>query len=75
MKVGEFASRARASKLSKKAKFEAAFERARRELRLLDAAPPALSPSPTIGFAQRRQAERPVLSLTRQKQEPPSETT
>ena len=69
MKVGEFASRARASKLSKKAKFEAAFERARRELRLLDAAP-ALSPSPAIGFARRRKAERPILSLTRQDQEP-----
>ena len=39
MKVGEFARRARASRLSKKAKFEAAFERARRDLRLLDAAP------------------------------------
>ena len=39
MKVGEFASRTCASRLSKKAKFEAAFERARRDLRLLDAAP------------------------------------
>ena len=62
MKVGEFARRARASRLSKKAKFEAAFERARRDLRLLDAAP-ALSPSP---IAQRRKADRPVLSLTLQ---------
>jgi hypothetical protein len=33
MKVGELARRARASRLSKKAKFEAAFERARRDLR------------------------------------------
>ena len=65
MKVGEFARRARASRLSKKAKFEAAFERARRDLRLLDVAP-ALSPSPTMGFAQRRKADRPVLSLTLQ---------
>jgi hypothetical protein len=57
MKVGEFARRGRASRLSKKAKFEAAFERARRDLRLLDAAP-VLFPSPTIGFAQRRKPER-----------------
>ncbi len=53
MKVGEFARRARASRLSKKAKFEAAFERARRDLRLLDAAP-ALSPSPIMGWVLRR---------------------
>ena len=59
MKVGEFARRARASRLSKKAKFEAAFERARRDLRLLDAAH-ALAPTPTIGFAQRRKTDRPV---------------
>ena len=57
MKVGEFARRARASRLSKKAAFETAFERARRDLRLLDAGH-ALAPSPTIGFAQRRKAER-----------------
>jgi hypothetical protein len=40
MKVGEFATRARASRLAKKAKFAAAFERARRDLRLSDATVP-----------------------------------
>ena len=69
MKVGEFARRARASRLSKKAKFEAAFERARRDLRLLDAAP-ALSLSPIMGFAERRKAERPILSIARPDQTP-----
>jgi hypothetical protein len=69
MELGEFARRARASRLSKKAKFEAAFERARRDLRLLDAAP-ALSPTPTIGFAQRRKTDRPVISLARQGEVP-----
>jgi hypothetical protein len=62
MKVGEFARRARMSRLSKRAKFEAAFERARRDLRLLDAAR-AISPAPTTGFAERRKVGR-VLSLT-----------
>ena len=69
MELGEFARRARASRLSKKAKFEAAFERARRDLRLLDAASP-LSPSPIIGFAHRRKAERPILTLATQDQTP-----
>lgn len=34
MKLGEFTRRARASRLEKKARFEAAFERARRDLQL-----------------------------------------
>ena len=38
MKLGEFTRRARASRLDKKAKYEAAFERARRDLKLPDAA-------------------------------------
>jgi hypothetical protein len=54
MKVGEFARRARASRLSKKAKLEVAFERARRDLRLLDE--PVLAAPPTPGFASRSQA-------------------
>ena len=66
MKVGEFARHARAFRLSKKAKFEAAFER---DLRLLDAASP-LSPSPIIGFAHRRKAKRPLLTLATQDQTP-----
>ncbi len=65
MTVGEFSRRARASRLSKKAKFEAAFERARRDLRLLDETFD-LAPTPTIGFAKRRETARPVLSLSRQ---------
>ena len=34
MKLGEFTRRARASRLDKKAKYEEAFERARRDLKL-----------------------------------------
>ncbi len=34
MKLGEFTRRARASRLDRKAKFEAAFERARRDLQM-----------------------------------------
>ena len=49
MELGEFVRRARASRLSKKARFDDAFERVRRELRLLDAEP-ALPTSPTVGF-------------------------
>lgn len=36
MKVGEFARRARASRLAKKAKLEEAFERARRDAQLMN---------------------------------------
>jgi len=39
MKLGEFTRRARASRLDRKAKFEAAFERARRDLQLDDGTP------------------------------------
>ena len=39
MELGEFVRRARASRLSKKSRFDDAFERVRRELRLLDAKP------------------------------------
>ncbi len=66
MTVGEFARRARASRLSKKAKFEAAFERARRDLRLLEDAP-VLMPPPTVGFAKRREGERPIISFSRER--------
>jgi hypothetical protein len=71
MTVGEFARRARASRLSKKAKFEAAFERARRDLQLLDEAA-ILAPLPTAGFAKRRETSRPVIALDRQDQAPPT---
>lgn len=67
MKVGEFARRARASRLSKKAKFEAAFERARRDLHLLDE-PPLERTQPRLGFAKRRQSDRPIISLAKQDQ-------
>lgn len=53
MKIGEFARRARASRLVKKAILEAAFERARRDLNLLDDKPSL----PTVGFANNRKAE------------------
>ena len=56
MKVDEFVKRARTSRLSKKAKFDAAFERARRELRLIDAGALAASP-PITSFPQRRKPD------------------
>ena len=62
MKVGEFARHARASRLSKKAKFEAAFERARRDLRLIDAAP-SLASQPITSFAKRRKPDRTIIKL------------
>jgi hypothetical protein len=65
MELGEFVRRARASRLSKKSRFDDAFERVRRELRLLDAKP-ALPTSPTVGFSRRWKSDRAVLSLARQ---------
>jgi hypothetical protein len=56
MKVSEFAKRARARRLSKKERFDAAFERARRDLRLLDAEP-SISPPPVPGFRQRHEQQ------------------
>jgi hypothetical protein len=69
MDLGEFVRRACASRISKKARYEEAFERVRRELRLLDAAP-ALSASPTIGLPRRRKSDRAVLSIAPQDQTP-----
>jgi hypothetical protein len=61
MKVGEFAERACALSISKKTRFEAAFERAKRELHLLDVTA-SLQPSvPTV--ARRPRLNRPILSL------------
>jgi len=50
MTVAEFARRARSRRLEKKARFEAAFERAKQDLRLLE---PPFSPVPTPGFKER----------------------
>lgn len=61
MKVGEFAKRARASRLDKKAQFDEAFRRLRRELRLPSAEAP--STSQKLGFSGPRQSKRPTLSL------------
>jgi hypothetical protein len=66
MKVGEFARRARASRLSKKAIFDAAFERARRDLRLLDDAP--FAPTTTVHFIESPQTDRPRITPARQVQ-------
>jgi hypothetical protein len=62
MKVGEFARRAPALKTSKKARFEAAFDRAKREVRSLDTTPP-FKQVPVPGFAKRPGRDRPILSL------------
>lgn len=61
MKVGEFAKRARALRLNKKAKFDEAFRHLRRELRLPAADAPLTSQKP--GFSRPRQSKRPTLSL------------
>jgi hypothetical protein len=60
MKLAEFTRRARASRLDKKAKYEAAFERARRDLKLLEES----SPAPAAPHTFIRSApNRPVLTL------------
>jgi hypothetical protein len=65
MKVGEFARRARARRVEKKALFEEAFERAKAELRALEPAP-VLVPVPVRETAERqRSSDRPILRLPR----------
>jgi hypothetical protein len=65
MKVGEFAERARALRISKEARFEAAFERVKQELRSHDITP-ALKPVPApVVAATRPRSARPILSLPR----------
>jgi hypothetical protein len=59
MKVGEFAKRARASRLKKSAKIDETFKRLRQEIRLSEAPSPSQKP----GFSARRQSKRPTLSL------------
>ncbi len=59
MKLSEFTRRARASRLEKKAKFDAAFERALRDLNISGAAVTAERPHTYI----RSESERPVLTL------------
>lgn len=61
MKVGEFAKRARASRMNKKAKFEEAFRLLRRELSLSELEPAAQQS--TLGFSAQRNPTRPTLSL------------
>jgi len=56
----ESARRSRPSKLSKQARFEEAFQRARRELKMLETTPPAISPTPIPGFAQRHRRDREI---------------
>jgi hypothetical protein len=58
MKVGESAQRARARKVSKKMRFEEAFERIKAELRALTPAP-----VPIPVRAQQRTSDRPILRL------------
>jgi hypothetical protein len=59
MKIGEFTRRARAARLDKKAKHNAALERAIRDLKLSEI-PIAQSRPPTF---LRSEARRPVLTL------------
>jgi hypothetical protein len=58
MKVGESAQRARARKVSKKLRFEEAFERVKAELRALTPAP-----APVPVPANRRTPDRPIFYL------------
>jgi hypothetical protein len=60
MKIGNVGVRGRAFKLSKKARFEAAFEQIRRELHAPNISP-VLTPRPGLGI--RRKADRPTLTL------------
>jgi hypothetical protein len=60
MKVGEFARRARASRLNKKSGFEAAIKKARRELH--SARSPWSAPPANQRFLQRK-IDRPTLTL------------
>jgi hypothetical protein len=61
MKLGEFTRRARASRMQRKAKYEAAFQRAIRDLDLSDvSATPR--PAPAVHYL-RSEARRPILSL------------
>lgn len=62
MKIGEFARRARAHKMSQKLRFEEAFERAKRDLRELGHVP-KLAPASTLGLVPRRKSDRPILKL------------
>lgn len=62
MKLSEFTRRARASRLEKKLKFEAAFARAKRDLKLPDeGAAPVRRPSPQSFI--RSESSRPILTL------------
>jgi hypothetical protein len=62
MKIGKAGTRGRAFKLSKKARFEVAFQQIRRELREQNSGR-VLSPPPAPGFGRRHKAERPLLTL------------
>jgi hypothetical protein len=62
MKIGNVGMRGRAFKLSKKARFEAAFEQIRRELHAPNISP-VLTPPPAPGLGIRRKADRPTLTL------------
>lgn len=62
MNTSEFAQRARALKISKEARFEAAFDRAKQELRSLDVVP-SLQPVSVPSVAKRPRSDRPILSL------------
>ncbi len=59
MKLSEFARRARASRLEKKAQYDAAFERAMRDLKLAEI--PATQSRPSAHT--RSESGRPVLTL------------
>jgi hypothetical protein len=62
MKLGEFTRRARTSRLEKKAKHDAAFERARRDLNLPETTASQSRPAAIHSFV-RSAADRPVLTL------------
>jgi hypothetical protein len=61
MKLSEFSRRARASRMEKKAKFDAAFQRALRDLDLPRAASASAPPRPHTFI--RSESPRPILTL------------
>lgn len=62
MKIGEFARRARAHKMSQKLRCEEAFERAKGNLRALGHGS-KLAPASTLGLVPRQKSDRPILKL------------
>lgn len=67
MKLSEFTRRARASRMERKAKYEAAFQRAIRDLNLSDISTGPANTVTPVSYI-RSEFRRPVLTLFRQRE-------